>query len=251
MEDAAAGGSSKAPQIKKRITPEASKHLTEFWSKVSKSPSPEQLAQLAAQICAMPNCEHYTTEKVKKWFQRRPKDNSELVSFLYPSFTPDVLDKLVALYKSDSEPTEKTVEIWAQILEERYGANPKDVNRWIALRQQRQQKTKKERESNREIRKQKKPNIVEEQPENADAGRSTQSLPQLPTPETTASPEPTGSKTQIKDMRMALALMIGDDTQQLPVSNAPSGFEQFGQFAAALLGPLQQFKDNITQNTRA
>ncbi|KAH8105928.1 hypothetical protein BXZ70DRAFT_1004225 [Cristinia sonorae] len=176
---------SKPPdQKQRRLPPEGVKVLREFYDTVSTHPTPAQAQVLLAEVLKIPSCSFYTLEKVKAWFinHRRQKEykketkpdvskadvpqmSSSLRKTLYPSFTkPRTIEHLHELHNMVPDPTEEVLAIWATRLE----VNIEDIKTWRKLSLNRNES---------------KPDIT---------GDTNQPLGkrQLPTPQSTASPEP-------------------------------------------------------------
>lgn len=246
---------SKTPLVKKRLPPEGSNILVEFFNAVSENPTSDQREQLATQIRAVPSCEWYSSERVRTWFQNRRSNKSrsgtiklEKVAFLYPSINAEAEQNLGILYKKIPRPTTREKEIWAEKLR----VTLEDLNIWVELHQERDNQRKGERDRKRELKKEKKPSIQEPaatagptgiNATNDSAAPRPAPGPQLPTPPATASPEPSSRQDSIKK---SLAMIIGG-SMQMPFTNMtrPPSFHLQKQCLSWFLKPR-----NLSQKTR-
>ncbi|KAI0350825.1 hypothetical protein OH77DRAFT_1524519 [Trametes cingulata] len=174
-------------RTRKRLAQEAYDILTEYYNTVTKNPKKQQRIELAERVRRIPGCEDYTPDNVLSYFagkrqgeKRKAQSRTQAQSspaqpgassghILYPTLVndPAVLPKLDVLLRETPNPSMVVASIWAGRLGG--GVLPRDIMTYADLRR------------------------AQELPE--DKPRIPSSRSQLPTPESSTSPEPHSTPT--------------------------------------------------------
>ncbi|KAF9529812.1 hypothetical protein CPB83DRAFT_893323 [Crepidotus variabilis] len=160
-----------------------------YWAKNQSTEMPYRgkRQELCARIKQIPGGEWCTPEGLRRWFTSKIKKLSNTSSVeqsnrdpRFPSLSKEALDNLGLLIKEHPVPSPDILALWSQLLEKAYGTTSKDVNGWVAYVHE----------------------LVREE--------STSLVNKLPTPQSTATPEP---QPQTHDTESEVHPMKLDPTQ--------------------------------------
>ncbi|KAI0688296.1 hypothetical protein BC835DRAFT_316073 [Cytidiella melzeri] len=181
---------------KRRTLPEAAKAiLSNYYASVSENPNLDERKELLPQIISIPGAEWYTLVHIKKWFasrkcnrfgakrhESRHRDEeeqsrvsiSETDKILWPSLTASKIDKLAILLRETPKPSVTHLQVWGRSLD----AQLSHLQNWVELNQAQSKHI-----STKHV-------LHPRHPESEHALKPHT----IPTPESTASPEPPNSK---------------------------------------------------------
>lgn len=137
----------KEPKERRYLTAEGYALLNQYFAQTP-SPDKERYGELYARLHAMPGCEWYTPDALRRWFavKRRtirdraktgagvgrsvtPTVASSSRDILYPSLTSPAIAALEILIRESPSPTDLEISVWAR----RLRADSTDVQTWIDL----------------------------------------------------------------------------------------------------------------------
>ncbi|KAI9063786.1 hypothetical protein FKP32DRAFT_675261 [Trametes sanguinea] len=166
---------------RRRYPPVVYDILVDYYEKKTKYPTREQYEQLAATIRNIPGCEDYTAERASHYFAGRRQSKGETTrnrrketkaassSAQIPNHA-SIVAKLDVLLKETPEPSMELAQIWARSLSN--GVVPEDILTYADLRR-----------------------IQRNHMNSASLPRVPPTSSQLPTPESSTSPEPHSTPT--------------------------------------------------------
>ncbi|PCH35289.1 hypothetical protein WOLCODRAFT_125701 [Wolfiporia cocos MD-104 SS10] len=174
-----ASASAKTRKVPKRLSQEGYRLIHEFRA-INPDPSITERKELLKRIHALPDCEHYTLNRLTTVLKQKrdrihgppktPKEQEQLTvdDILYPSFKgqPKITGWLRILLAETKNPSEELIRVWASKLKVKHD----DISAWISVERVK--------------------NTVKQEPVSEDSSLAITAVPQLPTPATSCSPEP-------------------------------------------------------------